>query len=274
MRLPNALSGDSFKFAMSTEPSGRRILGVVPARIGSTRLSRKPLRPLLGVPLVVRVWRRAHAMTILDDLVVATDSEEVAGACRREGARVVMTSKAHPSGSDRAWEAAQRMGSAFGIVVNIQGDEPLVGADAVEGAVAMARAGFDIGTCAAPLRGADELNDPSVVKVARAGKGVALYFSRSPIPFRRKGFGAAHDWSSGPHLRHVGVYAYRRPALERWASLGPSPLEAEEGLEQLRALENGMTIGVALVADAAGGVDTQGDLEAMENRLRAAVASA
>lgn len=209
-------------------------------------------------------------MNILDDLVVATDSEEIAGACRREGARVVMTSKAHPSGSDRAWEAAQHMGSAFDIVVNVQGDEPLVAAEAVEGAVAMAQAGFDIGTCATPLRGADELNDPSVVKVARAADGGALYFSRAPIPFRRKGFEPGHDWSSGPHLRHVGVYAYRRPALERWASLGPSPLEAEEELEQLRALENGMTIGVALVADAGGGVDTPGDLEAMEDRLRAA----
>lgn len=267
--MPNALQGGSFKVLMSTEPSGHRVLGVVPARIGSTRLSRKPLRPLLGVPLVVWVWRRACAMKILDDLVVATDCEEVAGACRREGARVIMTSTAHPSGSDRAWEAAQRLGGAFGIVVNVQGDEPLVAAEAVEGAVAMARAGFDVGTCAAPLSSEDELDDPSVVKVARTIEGRALYFSRSPVPFRRKGFGPGHDWSSGPHLRHVGVYAFRRRALERWASLDPSPLEAEEGLEQLRALEHGMSIGVALVASAAGGVDTPEDLEAIEHRLRA-----
>lgn len=207
-------------------------------------------------------------MKILDDLVVATDCEEVADVCRREGARVVMTSAAHPSGSDRAWEAARRMGSGFDVVVNVQGDEPLVAAEAVEGAVAMARAGFDVGTCAAPLSSRDELDDPSVVKVARTGEGRALYFSRSPVPFRLAGFGPEHDWSSGPHLRHVGVYAFQRRALERWASLDPSPLEAEEGLEQLRALENGMSIGVALVASAAGGVDTPEDLEAMEDRLR------
>lgn len=254
---------------MSTEPSGRRVLGVVPARLGSTRLPRKPLRPLLGVPLVVWVWKRACAMKILDDLVVATDSEEVAGACRREGARVVMTSTAHRSGSDRAWEAAQRLGNAFGIVVNVQGDEPLIAAEAVEGAVAMAQAGFDVGTCAAPLSSAAELDDPSVVKVARTQEGRALYFSRSPVPCRRAGFEPEHDWSSGPHLRHVGVYAYQRRALERWASLEPSPLEAEEELEQLRALENGMSIGVALVANAGGGVDTPEDLAAMEERLKA-----
>ena len=246
------------------------VLGVVPARMGATRLPGKPLLPLLGVPLVVWTWRRARAMACLDRVVVATDSPEVAEACRREGAEVEMTSPDHPSGSDRTWEAAERVGGDFDPVVNVQGDEPLVKADAVEGAVAMVRDGFDVGTCATPVRNARELADRSVVKVARARGGRALYFSRASIPHRRHGFAPDHDWAGGAHLRHVGVYAYRRSALKRWVALGPSPLETEEGLEQLRALEHGMRIGVAIVAEAPPGVDTPADLRRMEERFRQA----
>lgn len=243
------------------------VLGVVPARVGSTRLPGKPLLPLHGVPLIVWTWRRARSIACLDRLVVATDSPEVSDACRREGAEVVMTSPDHRSGSDRAWEAAKRVGGDFDPVVNVQGDEPLVAADAVEAAISMVRKGFDVGTCATPVRAAAELADPSVVKLARARDGSALYFSRAPIPHRRQGFAQDHDWSRGPHLRHVGVYAYRRRALERWVAAGPSPLETEEGLEQLRTLELGMRIGAAVVAEAAPGVDTPEDLFRMEELL-------
>ena len=246
------------------------VLGVVPARMGAARLPGKPLRPLLGVPLVVWTWRRARAMACLDRVVVATDSPEVADACRMDGAEVVMTSPDHPSGSDRAWEAAELLGTRFDLVVNVQGDEPLVAADAVEAAISMVRNGFDVGTCATPLSTAAELANRSVVKVARALGGNALYFSRASIPHRRQGFAPDHDWGGGPQLRHVGVYAYRRRALQRWVALGPSPLEMEEGLEQLRALEHGMRIGVALVAEAPPGVDTPEDLQRMEELLRQA----
>lgn len=246
------------------------MLGVIPARIGSSRLPRKPLQPLLGTPLVTWVWRRARQMDFLDRVVVATDSEEVAAVCRDAGAGVLMTSPAHPSGSDRTWEAAQLLDPAFDIVVNIQGDEPLVDPDVVRAAVSMVEGGFEVGTCATPIRSGEELHDPAVVKVVRARDGGALYFSRAAIPFRRADPARNGRRMEPRRLRHVGVYAYRRAALARWVGFRPSALEMEEGLEQLRALENGMRIGVAVVAEAAGGVDTPEDLARMERRLKGA----
>jgi len=243
------------------------VLGVIPARIGSSRLPRKPLQPLLGRPLVIWVWKRARQMDFLDRLIVATDSEEVARVCRNEGADVELTSPSHASGSDRAWEVAERMGSGFDVVVNIQGDEPLVEADVVSAALAMVERGFDVGTCATPVRSDEEFEDPSAVKVVRAGDGAALYFSRAAIPFRHAVSERKNGGSDAGRLRHVGVYAYRRAALGRLVAFHPSPLEQEEGLEQLRALENGMRIGVAVVSEAAAGVDTPEDLARMERCL-------
>ena len=212
-------------------------------------------------------------MSFLDHVVVATDSAEVARTCRREGAEVVLTSPRHPSGTDRVREAVDLLETGFGVVVNIQGDEPLVSADTVRAAMSMIEAGFDVGTCAAPVRTEAEFRDPAVVKVVRGADGSALYFSRAPIPHSRDGRGPAQS-GSDLRLRHIGVYAYSAAALRRWVSCSPSPLEREEKLEQLRALENGMRIGVAVVAEAAGGVDTPDELERMETspaspRLRA-----
>ena len=246
-----------------------RVLGVIPARIGSSRLPRKPLQLLLGKPLVVWVWERAREMDVLDRLVVATDSGEVAEVCRREGAEVMLTSPDHASGSDRAWEVARRLDDTFDVVVNIQGDEPLVAPEVVNAAVSMVENGFEAGTCATPIRTAEELWDPSVVKVVRTAAGSALYFSRAGIPYSRDA--SAEDRLRGGHLRHVGVYAYRLEALGRWVGFDRSPLELAEGLEQLRALENGMRIGVAVVTEAAEGVDTPEDLVRMERRLRAGI---
>ncbi len=246
-----------------------RILGVIPARIGSTRLPAKPLRPLLGTPLVLWSWRRAREMDFIDRLVVATDCEEVARVCRDDGAEAEMTAADHPSGSDRVWEVARRSSPAFEIVINLQGDEPLLDAASVRAAVAMVERGFDVGSCAAPIASAADFRDPSVVKVVRARDGGALYFSRAPIPFRQ-----APPSPSGPAavrpLHHVGIYAYRRDALRRWVAFGPSGLEREERLEQLRALENGMRIGMALVPAAPPGVDTPADLARLERRLKGA----
>lgn len=246
-----------------------RVLGVIPARLGSSRLPRKPLQPLLGKPLVLWVWERARRMDFLHRVVVATDSDEVAGVCREAGAETFLTSAAHPTGSDRVWEVAERLSDSFDVVVNIQGDEPLVAPDTVRAAVAMVENGFEAGTCATAVRDAEECRDPSVVKVVRAGNGRALYFSRAAIPYGHDGTGGQRPWRPGRHLRHVGIYAYDSEALERWVGFERSALEVEEGLEQLRALENGMRIGVALVAEAAAGVDTPQDLARMERRLRA-----
>ncbi len=219
---------------------------------------------------MIWVWRRVLQMDFLDRVVVATDSEAVAEVCRSAGASALLTSPRHPSGSDRAWEAAERMGPEFDVVVNIQGDEPLVEPDAVRAAVAMVEGGFEVGTCATPIRSEEEFRDPAVVKVVRADDGSALYFSRAAIPFRRADTARNGNGDDSRRLRHVGVYAYRRAALRSWVGLRPSTLELEEGLEQLRALENGMRIGVGIVAEAAGGVDTPEDLAQMEHRLKGA----
>ncbi|MCY3548636.1 MAG: 3-deoxy-manno-octulosonate cytidylyltransferase [Gemmatimonadetes bacterium] len=245
-----------------------RVLGVIPARIGSFRLPRKPLQPLLGKPLVVWVWERARSMDFLDRVVVATDSNEVAEACRQAGAEVLLTSRSHPSGTDRVHEVAARLNAGFDVVLNIQGDEPLVQAGALRAAVSMVQDGFEVGTCATPIRSQRELEDPSVVKVVRTLAGSALYFSRAPIPHRYGPAPEGREPGRDGHLRHVGVYAYEPDALERWVRFGRSRLETEEGLEQLRALENGMRIGVAVLEEAAHGVDTPEDLARLERRLR------
>jgi len=207
-------------------------------------------------------------MHFLDRLVVATDSDEVAEVCGGAGAETLLTSPSHPTGSDRTWEAARHLGDEFDVVVNIQGDEPLVEAGAVRAAISMIEQGFDVGTCAVPIRDEEDFRDPAVVKVVRGRGGRALYFSRAPIPH---GYGETGGWPRrrpDRRLRHVGIYAYRRKALGRWVGFNRSPLELEEGLEQLRALENGMTIGVAVAAEASEGIDTPRDLARMEHRLR------
>jgi 3-deoxy-manno-octulosonate cytidylyltransferase (CMP-KDO synthetase) len=189
--------------------------------------------------------------------VVATDSEEIAAVARAAGVSAVLTRPEHESGTDRVAEVARRAEYAgFDIVVNIQGDEPFLSARALRGAVEMVLAGFDIGTAAGTVIG-DAAQSPSLVKVACTGSGRALYFSRSAIPFYRDG-----GTGDRRYHQHIGVYACTRSALLQWASLAPTPLELAERLEQLRALENGLSIGVALLEETAlPGVDTQEDLE-------------
>lgn len=249
--------------------TSRSVLAVVPARLGSERLPRKPLRPLAGRPLLEWVWRRIERFAVVDACVIATDADEVLEACAAFGARAVLTSGAHASGTDRVAEVAGR--SEFGgydLFVNVQGDEPFVTEEQVAVAVSQVRLGFDVGTAAAPVRTAAAWRDPSVVKVARRQDGAALYFSRAAIPFRRDGEPTAAELSTSLYLRHVGVYAYTRAGLERWVSLPPGELEQAERLEQLRALAAGLTIGVGLVSEAEGGVDTAEDAARAERRLR------
>jgi 3-deoxy-manno-octulosonate cytidylyltransferase (CMP-KDO synthetase) len=234
---------------------------VIPARLGATRLPRKPLRLLGGEPLVVRVWERVVGMELADDVVIATDSSEVAAAARAAGARVAMTREDHPSGTDRVAEVANSPEfRGYDAFVNVQGDEPFIGSDAVGGALTQVTSGkYALGT-AACRAGADILANADVVKVVTDSHGRALYFSRAPIPFLRDaGDRAVRD---GLVRQHIGVYAYTREALNRWVSLPPHPLELSERLEQLRALADGIAMGVALASQVPGarGIDTENDL--------------
>lgn len=246
-----------------------RVLGIIPARLASTRLPRKPLFPLLGRPLVEWVWRRVRDMAVLDAVVVATDSEEVAAVCRGLGAVVEMTSPHHPSGTDRVAEVARRERYGdYPLLVNIQGDEPLLNPAHLEAVVNLLGNGhWEVATCASPLLELEARSSPSVVKVARSSSGRALYFSRAQIPYKRDSPPSAQDLASDRFLAHVGIYGYTRAGLERWVALEPSPLEELERLEQLRPLEAGMDIGVAVVDGAEAGVDTPADVVKMEKRL-------
>jgi 3-deoxy-manno-octulosonate cytidylyltransferase (CMP-KDO synthetase) len=235
------------------------VLAVIPARLGATRLPRKPLRLLGGEPLIVRVYQRVDAMQVADRVVVATDHAEIADVCAAHGISAVMTRADHPSGTDRVAEVAARPEFAdWPIVLNVQGDEPFVSREALEGAVAIVSSGrANIGTAAVPIDGIAQQR-ADVVKVVCTDSGRALYFSRAPIPYLR-------DASDAPllaaHVRqHVGVYAYTRDALQRWVALTPHPLEVIERLEQLRPLAHDMPIGVAFVPSAEGGIDTEDDL--------------
>ncbi len=237
------------------------VLGVIPARLHSTRLPRKPLQALAGIPLVVRVAQRVAALHLLDELVIATDSEEVGAVVQAAGFRVELTDSGHQSGTDRVAEVANRADyRRYDTIANVQGDEPFLPSGALSGALARVAGGDDIGTAAAPLL-AEYAADPDRVKVVTDLQGRALYFSRAVIPHRRD----AGDDERGLYWQHLGVYVFRREALARWATLAPTVLEQAERLEQLRALEHGLTIGVARLGEPAHpGVDTPDDLRRAE----------
>jgi 3-deoxy-manno-octulosonate cytidylyltransferase (CMP-KDO synthetase) len=237
---------------------------LVPARMASTRLPGKPLADILGEPMIVHVWRRALEAG-LGPVVVATDERRIADAIEAAGGIAVMTRPDHPSGSDRIFEAVEIFDPEghHDIVVNVQGDLPTIDPAAVQAAVLpLADAAVDIGTIAAEITRPQERTDPNVVKPVatpvRPGILRALYFTRATAPA-----------GEGPLYHHIGLYAYRRRALQRFVTLPPSPLERRERLEQLRALEAGMRIDVALVDDVPLGVDTPHDLD----RARAIIAA-
>ncbi|HEX7942568.1 MAG TPA: 3-deoxy-manno-octulosonate cytidylyltransferase [Gemmatimonadaceae bacterium] len=238
-----------------------KTLAVIPARLGATRLPRKPLRLLAGLPLVVRVLERVRDLRIADRCVVATDSESIRAEVLRSGGEAVLTDAAHPSGTDRVAEVAARAEyRGYGAILNVQGDEPFVAPEALRGALEQVAArDFPLGT-AAVRASRDILARPDVVKVVTADDGAAMYFSRAPIPFLRDDVDAAERDTRVLH--HVGVYAYTPDALARWVTLPVHPLERIERLEQLRPLAHGMRIGVAILDVAArSGIDTEADLE-------------
>jgi len=245
---------------------------VIPARYPSTRLPGKPLRMLAGKPMVQHVYERACASGAAE-VIVATDDDRVVQVCRAFGAPVLMTDPNHPSGTDRLAEVAALCGwKDEQIVVNVQGDEPLLPpANVAQAAqLLMADPGAAIATLATPIRTLHEFMDPNAVKVVAAANGRALYFSRAPIPWSRDSApdGLGSQTSFGGALRHVGLYAYRVGALRQLAAWAPSPLELAERLEQLRAMENGLAIAVAVAVEAPGpGVDTEADALAVERLL-------
>jgi len=236
------------------------IAGVIPARLSSTRLSRKVLRTIAGRPMVEWVWRAAAECGLMDPVVVATDSDEVAAVCQTRGIPVAMTSPDCASGSDRVCEIAGRIDAD--IYVNTQGDEPTLTPAFFPALLKLfERPEVEVATLAVHCAAGD-IDDPNCVKVVIAQDGRALYFSRAAIPYDRDKTGF------DGYRKHLGIYAYRKAALERFAALPPSPLERLERLEQLRLLENGIALYVAEAPSDTIGVDTEADLERAEAALR------
>ncbi len=247
----------------------------IPARLGSTRLPRKPLRLLAGRPLIAHVAERALASGARE-VVVATDDAEIAAACRGLAVAVCMTRADHASGTDRLAEVAAARGWADdAIVVNLQGDEPQAPPAGVRHvAEVLARSPTAVAaTLAVAIESAAQLFDPNVVKLVRDAAGHALYFSRAPIPWHRDAFREGRELpaaEAGAWLRHIGIYAYRAGFLRRFTALPPSPLERIESLEQLRILEAGQRIAVGLSpAPFPAGVDTEEDLQRVEQAMAA-----
>ncbi|MDQ2820636.1 MAG: 3-deoxy-manno-octulosonate cytidylyltransferase [Pseudomonadota bacterium] len=236
---------------------------IIPARLASTRLPNKPLADLGGKPMVVRVAEQA-ARSGADRVVVATDHADIAAACTAHGIEVCMTRADHPSGTDRIAEVALQLGLApDAVVVNLQGDEPLIDPALLAACAGRINASVPMATCAHPLHDAADLFNPNVVKVVLNGAGNALYFSRAAIPWHRDGFAASQEVLPLGYtpLRHIGLYAYSNTFLQAYPTLAPSPIETTEALEQLRVLWHGVPIAVHITDSApAAGVDTPADL--------------
>ena len=260
-----------------------RIIAVIPARWASTRFPGKPLALLCGRPMIEYVYRRASRSALVDSVCVATDDERIADAVRGFGGNVKMTRDDHDSGTDRVAEVAS--GEDADVVVNIQGDEPLIHPDDIDAGIRplVDESGLGMSTLAVAFDSPEEFLDPNAVKVTRSENGNALYFSRAPIPYSRdvlSGEGKAYEkilenWEdiSPKPLKHLGFYAYKKESLLRFAGLRPSPLEKLERLEQLRALEDGLAIRVVEINRDAVGVDLPEDRERLlgDDAMRSAL---
>ena len=238
-----------------------RTVAVIPARLASTRLPRKALREIAGKLLIGRVYEAVRSSSLLrdGDVIIATDSEEIMEACRRHGWRSQMTSASHRSGTERVHEIAQSV--TADVYLNVQGDEPMTRAEHIAGLIEVMRdPAVQVGTLMTAAAPAD-IDNPSAVKVVTDSAGQALYFSRATIPYDR-------DAAGPKYSKHLGFYAYRKPALDRFVALPESSLERSERLEQLRFLENGIGIHVAETPYDTVGVDTEEDLLRVEEILR------
>jgi 3-deoxy-manno-octulosonate cytidylyltransferase (CMP-KDO synthetase) len=239
-----------------------RSVGIIPARWASTRFPGKPLFPIAGKPLLQHVWERCQRARNLDAVVIATDDMRIATAAFEWGAQIALTARHHASGTDRIAEVA-RLDAKIDYVVNIQGDEPLIDPRLIDRLVAKLRGDREIEmvTAAHPFADVADISSPHQVKVVVDLQGRALYFSRSPIPHLRK-----HGRPSKT-LRHQGIYGFRRDTLLRFVRWKSSPLERAESLEQLRALENGVTVHVLVTKQGSPGVDTPKEAAALEQKL-------
>ncbi len=239
-----------------------KIIGVIPSRWGSTRFPGKSIYPILGKPLICRVVEAVKKATMLDEIIVATDDERIREAVG-ESCKVVMTASDLPSGTDRVAVAAQAADDD--IVINIQGDEPLIDPALIDAlARRMVQTGQEMATAASPIQSMEQLDARTVVKLVLTQADDALYFSRLPIPCNRD---AAPDLSSGLYWRHLGIYAYRGDFLKKLITTPPCPLEKAESLEQLRALWLGGRIGVIRTQDQGVGIDTPADVATVEALL-------
>lgn len=237
---------------------------IIPARLASTRLPNKPLADLGGKPMVVRVAERAQ-LSGASRIIVATDHADIQAACEQHGVEVCLTRADHPSGTDRIAEVAHKLNLPLdAVIVNLQGDEPLIEPALLQAAAACIGPEVPMSTCAHPLHTAADAFNPNVVKVVLDQAGRALYFSRATIPWNRDAFAQSKESLPAGHvpLRHIGLYAYRNDFLQTYPSLAVSPLESIEALEQLRVLWHGYPIAVHVTdAAPAAGVDTPEDLE-------------
>jgi len=229
----------------------QKILTIIPVRLASTRLPNKPLADICGKSMIQRVYEQAKKAN-LGDVLIACDGEEIAAEAKKIGAKFVLTDPNLPSGTDRIYAAFKQLNSDFDVVINLQGDLPNIDPKVIQAAAkAASRADCDIATVASKIKNKDEITNPNVVKIAIAESGRALYFSRCAIPYSK----AENDY-----FHHIGIYAYKKSALEKFVQLAPSNLEKRESLEQLRALENDMKIFVELVDAHPLSVDTADDL--------------
>jgi 3-deoxy-manno-octulosonate cytidylyltransferase (CMP-KDO synthetase) len=245
-------------------PRGKSVIAIIPARYGSTRLPAKPLADLLGKPMIQWTYERARAATTLSRIIVATDDERIASVVHKFGGEALMTDPALPSGTDRVAAVADRVeGDVF---VNLQGDEPLMPSSAIDAAVELVTSGrFEMATAMVPLRTQAELKDPAVVKVMADKAQRAVTFSRHPIPYSRGAPPA--DGQAFACRKHLGLYVYTRACLLRFRALPPSPWETGEMLEQMRALEAGIAIGIDEVDFQPLAVDTPEDLDKVRQAL-------
>ena len=238
---------------------------VIPARYSSTRLPGKPLKLIAGIPMICRVYDRASKAKLIDKAIVATDDERIFNAVKEHGGEVMMTRAGHPTGTDRLAEVATAF-EDVDLIVNVQGDEPLIESSLIDDLISLFNddSNLQMATVATELTEEAEINNPNNVKVISDLNGYALYFSRSVIPYPRNA-------GKSPVYKHIGIYAYRRDFLLKYAKMAPTPLEQSESLEQLRALENGYKIKVLHSDNKFIGVDTEEDLKLVNDIYRSEI---
>ncbi|KAJ6423394.1 hypothetical protein OIU84_024359 [Salix udensis] len=242
-----------------------RVVGIIPARYASSRFEGKPLVNILGKPMIQRTWERAKLASTLDHIIVATDDEKIAECCRGFGADVVMTSESCRNGTERCNEALQKLDKKYDVVVNIQGDEPLIEPEIIDGIVKALQAAPDavFSTAVTALKPEDAF-DPNRVKCVVDNRGYAIYFSRGLIPYNKTG----KVNPQFPYMLHLGIQSYDSKFLKIYPELQPTPLQLEEDLEQLKVLENGYKMKVIKVDHEAHGVDIPEDVEKIETLMR------